>query len=199
MDTYIDISEAIEEPILIGLLSEFEAVAKSQGIEFFVVGAMARDLVMRCGFGIDPGRATRDVDIGVRVASWEHYERLREALISSGTFASHRQSQRLMFKEVFPVDVLPFGLISKQDAKIRWPSDDGVEMNVLGFDQAYENSIILVLRREPNLEARVASPVGLVMLKLIAWRDRKPDSTKHAVDIGIVIRNYLELGNAKRL
>ena len=67
-----------------------------------------------------------------------------------------------------------------------------------GFDEAYASALEVRLRAEPPLDVRVASPAGLVLLKLIAWNDRKPID-KDAIDLGVLIRSYLRLGNDRRL
>ena len=54
----------------------------------FIVGAMARELVLVHGFDVDPGRATRDLDFAVQVADWPEYARVRDALIASAGFSS---------------------------------------------------------------------------------------------------------------
>lgn len=45
--------------------------ATTLGVRFFVVGAMARDIVFEYCYAIRPARGTRDLDIGVDVSGWE--------------------------------------------------------------------------------------------------------------------------------
>ena len=103
-----------------------------------------------------------------------------------------------MFRDDFPIDVLPFGLDGDKDKKTEWPPGDGEELNMGGFNEAYASSINVKINSDPELEVKVASPAGLVVLKLIAWNDRKPE-TKDAIDLGVIVRSYLSLGNMKRL
>ncbi len=53
------------DPLLVDILKQVDLVAREQGIDYFVGGAMARDLILQHVFGKDTGRATRDVDFGV--------------------------------------------------------------------------------------------------------------------------------------
>ena len=45
-----------------------------QRIPFFVVGALARDLLLEHAWHLPPQRATRNIDFGVRVADWSQFE-----------------------------------------------------------------------------------------------------------------------------
>jgi predicted nucleotidyltransferase len=72
-DTLLDISKKIE-PQKAGVLVAVDRVAKKAGIQFFIVGAAARDFILHYVYEIRPTRATLDVDIGVRVSSWAQYK-----------------------------------------------------------------------------------------------------------------------------
>ena len=72
------------------------------------------------------------------------------------------------------------------------------ELNMGGFNEAYASAIDVKISSNPELEVKVASPAGLVVMKLIAWNDRKPEN-KDAIDLGVIVRSYLSLGNMKRL
>ncbi|MCG2741391.1 MAG: hypothetical protein L6300_14335 [Syntrophaceae bacterium] len=91
-----DLSGKIDQPT-VNALSLLKRVADALGIPFFVVGASARDILLKHCYGIDPPRATRDVDLGVRVADWEKYNRLTDALIATEKFAATRERQRFCF------------------------------------------------------------------------------------------------------
>ena len=78
----LDISPKIDRAIAT-VLADLAEIATDRDIEFFVVGAMARDMILDYGFGIEAGRATRDIDLGIRVADWEEVERLVDAFCST--------------------------------------------------------------------------------------------------------------------
>ena len=174
------------------------AVSSDLGIPFFVVGATARDMVLWYGFGIRPGRATHDIDIGVSVSSWEQYDQLRNALTRTGHFQPEGDMQRMSFEGRFKVDVLPFGQIVDENKKISWRPHGDAELNLLGFDEAYDNAISVRISSDPIVEIKIASAVGLVLLKIFAWDDRRPRS-KDAIDLGILMRSYMQIGNEMRL
>ncbi len=150
------------------------------------------------GFGLNPGRATADVDIGVRVSSWTEFNRLKEELVIGGKFRAQGKKCRMVHENGTPIDLLPFGLSSPTTGIVEWPPEDGEELNMNGFIEAFEYSIEVCISIKPALVVKVASPVGLVLLKLLAWNDRKPE-TRDAIDLGYLVRDYLDLGNVERL
>ena len=62
------------DPSLVKMLRVVDQAAATLSIRFFVVGAMARSIVLEYCYGLRPGRATRDLDIGVEVAGWEEFQ-----------------------------------------------------------------------------------------------------------------------------
>lgn len=194
----MDISSEVNDPILVALLESVRRVADQLDISFFIIGAVARHILMHYAYGLRPGRETADFDLGVRVASWREYRLLQTELVGTGEFRPMGDKQRLLFHEAAPVDLLPFGAITDDDTRVYWPPDHDTELNLLGFEEAYESALSVRIRATPPLDVRIASPSGLVLLKLMAWNDRRPDA-RDAVDLGLLIRNYMALGNQERL
>jgi len=194
----MDISSKFDNPIFLELLQAVQRVADNLNIQFFLVGATARDILLWYGHDIRPDRATADIDFGFNVASWDKYDELKTALIDTGDFEAIGEKQRMHFKSSTKIDVLPFGEIVDTKGKITWRPDGDTELNLLGFEDAYENSILVRLSAEPLVEIRIASAAGLVLLKLFAWNDRKPVN-KDAIDLGILIRSYMKVGNGSRI
>jgi predicted nucleotidyltransferase len=196
--TLLNISEKID-PLTIAIYEQIASVAESQKINFFIVGATARDLIFEHGFGIKSGRATRDVDLAVQVTNWDEFETLKNSLIKTGQFSETRMTQRLQYQETIPVDIVPFGAITGADGSITWPPDFDIRMSVIGFDDAFRDAIPVRLREEPQLNVLVASPTSLAVLKLISWKERAPENTRDAIDLNFIIRCYLDIGNHERL
>jgi predicted nucleotidyltransferase len=159
-----------------------------------LVGALARDLLLELAHGIPAGRATEDIDLAVAVDSWPAYDRLKTALITGEGFrASAGQQQRIVF-DPLQVDIVPFGPIERPEGEISWPPDNDVVMHVIGFEDVYENALSIEL--DQNFFIKTASLAGLVVLKLIAWSDRRMEKDAH--DITVIAGNYLDAGNHTR-
>lgn len=108
MNTYIDISDKFDNQFLIEVLEEVDKATGMLDISFFIVGATARDLVLEYGFGLNPGRATADVDIGVRVSSWDDYNQLKKELSAGDKFRAIGNKCRMVHENRIPIDLLPF-------------------------------------------------------------------------------------------
>jgi len=195
----LDLSEKID-CFTIKIFDTIASVAGLQKIPFFVVGATARDIILEYGYGIDTKRATRDIDLGIQIPDWNHYRKLREALVATGKFSpDKKQAQRLLSYEGFPIDIIPFGAISDDLKYISWPPDQEIKMSTLGYEESYRHSLTVRLRSSPILDVQFASPAGLVIMKLISWNDRYPGRKSDAKDLALLLRTYLEAGNTDRL
>jgi predicted nucleotidyltransferase len=74
-------------------------------MDFFVVGALVRILILEQYYNIPIGVATLDIDIGVSILNWNHYEKLRESLILTQSFApAPKIYHRLLFQDKYLVD-----------------------------------------------------------------------------------------------
>jgi predicted nucleotidyltransferase len=189
--------------IYIDALRDVDAASRAAGIDWFVGGATARDLLLVHVYDIDATRATADVDIGISVESWQGHEQLRNALAATGRFEQRgRATHRLYYvdpktKAETWLDIVPFGGVQDGNGDIAWPPDQTVHMNVAGFVEALGTSVLVALA--PDLTVPVASLPGQAMLKILAWRDRHQIDRKDAIDLLLLISRYADAGNTDRL
>jgi predicted nucleotidyltransferase len=189
----LNISGKISEPI-VKIYELIAEVANHNNTQFFIIGASARDIIFEHAYGITAPRATRDIDLAVQIASWHEFQSLKDQLIATRLFSSTDKAHRLMYKNNIPVDIVPFGGI-ENEGSISWPPENDNEMNVAGFQDVYDNTQLVRIRDNPELDVRVVTPNGLVVLKIIAWHDRKSFTKKDALDIAFILRNYMDAGN----
>jgi predicted nucleotidyltransferase len=192
-----NLSGKIEKPI-VEALCLLKGIADSFGIPFFVVGAFSRDLILKHGYGIEPRRKTADIDLGVEVADWEQFEKLKESLIETGHFCLTPEKYRLRCGTIL-IDILPFGPITDKDKKISWPPEHEIIMSMVGFEEAYEYSMTFRLSSDPELDIKLASLPGLAIMKLIAWKETYPNRKRDAEDLLLIMNTYEEAGNYDRL
>lgn len=76
MNTSIDVTGKLPFG-LVEMYQKIDLCARELGIDYLIVGAMARDLVMHHGFGAHIERGTRDVDFAIQVASWQKFHTLK--------------------------------------------------------------------------------------------------------------------------
>ncbi|MDF3838780.1 nucleotidyl transferase AbiEii/AbiGii toxin family protein [Cupriavidus basilensis] len=184
------------------LLRALDRTAKDLGIEYFVGGATARIVILEHVFGTAPGRATRDVDIGICVEDWARHAAFKGTLTSTGFFeATPRNPHKLLYRPapgvVLQLDIIPFGEIEKPAASIAWPPDMDTLMNVAGFREA--SLAAVSIRIEDDLLIPFASLPSMAILKLLAWRDRNHESRHDATDLLILLSTYDRAGNQDRL
>jgi predicted nucleotidyltransferase len=192
-----NLSGKIEKPI-VDALYFLKRIADSFGIPFFVIGAFSRDLILKHGYGIEPRRKTGDIDVGVEVANWEQFEKLKESLIAMSQFSLTPDKQRLRCGTIL-IDILPFGPITDEDKKISWPPEHELIMSMVGFEEAYEHSVTVRLSSDPELDIKLASLPGLAIMKLISWKEKYPNRKRDADDLLLIMNKYEEAGNSERL
>lgn len=194
----VDLSGKISKTS-VSILREIEMVSTRMNVPFFVVGATARDIILEHQFDIKPGRATIDMDIGVFISEWDQFDTLKNELIHSARFSPSKQTQCLIYKDNFPLDIVPFGAIEDEDGSISWPPDHEIRMSIAGFQECFQHAVSVKLSSNPELIVKMVSLAGLALLKLISWDDNPERRSKDAPDLLLIMRHYLDAGNLDRL
>ncbi|WIO73860.1 nucleotidyl transferase AbiEii/AbiGii toxin family protein [Porticoccaceae bacterium LTM1] len=194
--TSIDITGKLPKG-LVEIYSDIAAHTSALGIDYLVVGAMARDLVLVHGYGSTIERGTRDIDFGINVASWEDFDALGKRILEAGYEPDSKQWHRFSCRDEeglpWEIDILPFGAIADKDATISWPPKQESLMTVLGFAEAAENALAVTINHDPKIVIPVASPVGVSILKLVSWTERVEFKGKDASDFQYLIRSYTNI------
>lgn len=191
------------DPIALLVIREIHKAAKELGFPVFLVGAMARIILLENIFGLRAGRATTDVDFAFALDNWEQFRTLKISLVANSNFeesghAAHRLLVRLPGMEhQFKVDLIPFGRIETSPNTIAWPPDMSVMMNVAGYSDALVAAVTVEV--SPGINIAVASLPGIAILKLFAWADRGQETPKDAMDLVSLLRSYHEAGNESRI
>lgn len=185
----LNISAKID-PALADLCAIVADCATQLQIPYLIVGASARDIVLHYGYGAAVQRATADIDFALQVPSWNAFADLKNSLMANG-FSETNTAHRLIAPNKWAIDIVPFGGVADENTNIQWPPSGDFVMNVLGFQDALNNANSVRLRDTPILDVPVASPEGMVILKLIAWMDRTADiRKKDAKDIAYLLTTY---------
>ena len=185
------------------VLKAVDRVARDLGIDYFVLGATARDIVLYGVFGIDPDRGTQDVDLAVAVRDWSQFGLVKTALVATNDFSADPSTPHRLFyrddelKKAHPLDLLPFGGVEDGSRRIVWPPELEVVMNVAGYREALAAAQEVEIA--PSFIVRVASLPGLAILKLLAWKDRGIGDPRDAADLVTIMRRYGAAGNEDRL
>lgn len=182
----------VTDEIVIKLLTIVIPALKTAGIDYFAVGAFARDVTMLAkGHTSAPERKTKDVDLAVMVGSLDEYEKLKEAISALPDF-EHNETEpyRFIFQKAYDVDFLPFGEIANEKGQVGLLTKNAFTLEMPGFGlvQPFAETV----ETEEGLTLNVSSLSGIVLLKLLAWQD-KPEREKDIHDIAYILKNFMSL------
>ena len=86
------------DSIVLEAIQKIDEAARKHDTAYFLAGATAREITLRHVLGRPPGRCTMDVDLGIAVRDWDHFQLLKSALVEQGGFQPHaRMVQRLIY------------------------------------------------------------------------------------------------------
>ncbi len=191
-----DISQKIDK-FNLEILIKIKEITDKLKIDYFIVGATVRDIILNYVYDIIIYRATNDIDFAVRIRNWDEYKLLVGEIEKAGFVKDERIIHRYRYNGMI-IDFIPFGLT--KDDIIVWPDKDKKEMNILGFEDAFVNTEEILIQVDPEVIIKAASVESLVMLKIFSWNERPVDTRlKDAKDLYLIITTYLKAGNEERL
>ncbi len=189
-------SEGFNKPLLKELLQILTNYFESINSEFYVIGATARDIITSSIHKHTSARKTYDLDIAIAIPDWNMFEQISADLTTLGDFKkSIKEKQEFWYKNVFKLDVVPFGEVAEKDKNIYWPPEEDIAMSILGFTEVARNTLTVTIDNEFTI--KVASLPGIFILKLVAFNDRKLLNNKDADDVAFIIANYLEINETR--
>ena len=180
-------SEKIGNPLLIELLRKLTDSFGRMDREFYVIGATARDIIVQQLLDTASTRRTKDLDIAIAIPDWDAFEQIKERLVADGFKKSNDMYQRF-YNGAYEVDIVPYGVVAKEDDNIYWPPEEVVAMSVKGFDEVLSEAITVSI--DDEFKVKIASLHGLFLLKLNAWLDRNAKTSKDAEDMSFILSNY---------
>lgn len=179
-------SEKIANPLLVELLRKLTDSFNRMEREFYVIGATARDIIIRQLIGTTSGRRTKDLDIAIAIPDWSVFDEIKERLVADGFQKSQHMYQRFYYGE-YELDFVPYG-VAKEDDNIYWPPEEDIVMSVKGFDEVLSEAITINI--DDEFDIKIASLHGLFLLKFNAWLDRNIETSKDAEDMSFILSNY---------
>lgn len=173
--------EGLQKP-----LQEISKTCRGLGIDFFIVGAIARNIWLAAND--EKASGTKDIDFGVYVPNKEIYINLRSALIENyGYTLVESNAFCLIDSDGRQIDLLPFGEIEEYGEVTL----EGKGLNLVrldGFKEAFVAGSIDVEIGEDQY--RSCSIPGVVLLKMIAFDDRPERRIKDIIDINSICLVY---------
>lgn len=194
MSTYkINFKQLHQQPQLSEMLSALERGLNKFGIDFYLVGAVARDLWMSAINDIPPSRITGDIDFAVFINDKGTYDRLQEYLINTEGFHPYRNNAFvLVWKGFIQVDLLPFGEIQDKNDSVTVEGSGLTSLNMPGFKEIYDDGLPEVELEEIH-KFKFCTLPGIVILKLIAWQDRPEIRRDDIKDVSNILKHFFNM------
>lgn len=194
MNSYkITYKQLRQQPELAEMLSALERGLEKFGIDFYLIGAVARDIWMSGINQIEPRRTTGDIDFAVLINDKGTYDALKEYLIVKEGFHPYKgNAYVLLWKGQTEVDLLPFGAIEDEDGKVTMNGVGLTNISLLGFTEVYEEGLPL-LDLEGKHQFKFCTLPGIVVLKLIAWDDRPEARRDDIKDISDILHHFFDM------
>ena len=183
--------EELENDLLFGTLQALHNCVSKLGLELYVVGATARDIMMKMLDESPSKRETRDLDVAIALSDWSQFDNLSQELLANH-FHKGKPKQKFYYKgeqheNDYEVDIVPFGDIA-DDEVILWPPDGTPEMSVKCFADVMENAIPISVNDE--FTVHIAPLAGQFFIKLDSWMDRHDRDHKDADDMFFILGKF---------
>jgi len=176
------------------LLDAIERGFNQFGIDFYLVGATARDVWMRGVHKVTPKRATSDLDFAVMLKDRKQFGELKKYLIKVEGFVPYKENAFvLIWKDRIQVDLIPFGDLEKEGV-VTVKGTGFTSMNVEGVRGVFEEASAQI-QIDENMQFKVCTLSGIVVLKLIAWDDRPEVRGDDIDDIADILRHYFRFNS----
>ena len=196
MPTYkINYNQLSQQPEITEMLYALERGLDKFGIDFYLVGAVARNVWMTGINNIAPRRTTGDIDFAVLINDKGVYEALKTYLIITEGFQPYKGNEYvLIWKENLEVDLLPFCAIDDEDAKFNSNGLGLTSISLQGFSEIY-NDGLPTLDLEGKHQFKFCTLPGIVLLKLIAWDDRPESRRDDIKDISDILNHFFDMND----
>ena len=190
-------SDEFQHPLLKPILEKLTGYFSKEGIQFYLIGATARDIIMQLN-NERSSRATHDLDIAIAMSDWNEFKKVEEGIVNIDGFTKDtHQKQRFLYEGAFYIDIVPFGDVLVQDDKIFWPPEEEIAMSVLGFKEVHDTTKEVSIDNE--LSIQIASLDGIFLLKMVAWSERHIEGNKDADDMAFIFNSYLLINEEKAI
>lgn len=166
------------------LLDLIEDVFIDRNIDFYLIGAIARNLWVDGARLKSRPKGTLDIDFAMCIEYLGEYSQIIEDLISRG-FEKTKHSTTLKFKNKF-VDIVPFGGVQKDNA-VELPEVPSWSVWVTSYKETLPHSFNI------SNKFHIVPLCGIFIMKLMAYYDRPTERVKDLDDIEFINENYFRI------
>jgi predicted nucleotidyltransferase len=189
----INYNQLRQHPEISEMLTALERGLAKFNVDFYLVGAVARDVWMNAINKIEPRRTTGDIDFAVFINNIETYDELREHLINKEGFSPYKGNNFvLIWQGRTQVDLLPFGTIEDENGKVTTNGIGLTNISLQGFTEIYEEGLP-ELNLEGEHQFKFCTLPGIVLLKMIAFDDRPEHRRDDVKDISDILNHFFDM------
>ncbi|MFV5703046.1 hypothetical protein ACM55F_14335 [Flavobacterium sp. XS2P12] len=194
MSTYkISFKQLQQQPHISEMLTALEKGLNKYNIDFYLVGAVARDVWMTAINDIPPSRVTGDIDFAVFINDKNTYANLREYLINVEGFIPYKGNGFVLkWKNIIQIDLMPFGEIEAKPSNITVEGTGLTSLNMPGFKEIYDSGLPEAELEEKH-HFKFCTLPGIVLLKLLAFQERPEIRRDDIKDISKILKHFFDM------
>lgn len=162
---------------------------KKFGIDFYLIGAFARDMWMNHLEDLPERRTTYDVDFSIYVKSLEEFINLKKYLVESEGYILDEEPYRLYSADGTMIDLIPFGGLEKKRL-VYLEGNPPMALSVFGNMEVYEHAQAVQVNGH---DFKVCTLPGLCILKLISGHEKADRIEKDMGDFYYILENYFDI------
>ena len=189
----ISFKQLQQKPHISEMLTALEKGLHKYGIDFYLVGAVARDVWMTAINDIPPSRVTGDIDFAVFINDKNTYADLREYLMNVEGFIPYKGNGFVLkWKNIIQIDLMPFGEIEAKPSNITVEGTGLTSLNMPGFKEIYDSGLPEAELEEKHRFKFCTLP-GIVLLKLLAFQERPEIRRDDIKDISKILKHFFDM------
>ncbi len=173
------------------ILKVLEKALSEREIDFYLIGAIARDIQLTGKHDIEAPRATHDIDFAILVNEQAGYDQLLDDLKTHYSFEETAEPYRLKYTDDTLIDLLPFGSIESAERVVTLKGRRIEEISVIGLQENQPHTEEVEF--EDGFKIQVSSLAGICLLKFFAWECKPYDRVRDINDINFIIEKYAEI------
>ncbi|WP_113663999.1 nucleotidyl transferase AbiEii/AbiGii toxin family protein [Pedobacter nanyangensis] len=185
--------EEMRNGVMASTFDSLERAFDKFNIDFYLIGAFARDMWMNHLEELPSRRATRDIDFSLYIRDIEDFQKLKDYLEVNEGFVKGDEPYRLFSPDQTIVDLLPFGGI-EDDGVVYLDGKKPIDISVFGNMQVLNNAAIISTE---NREFKICTLPGLCIMKLISASEKSDRLNKDMGDFYYILENYFEIAGEK--
>lgn len=193
-NTYtIRLNQIRQNPDFLNMLKALERGFQQFGIDFYLIGAVARDVWMSGVHKKPVRRATKDIDFAIFIHDTATYDDLKEYFITVEKFKAIKENHFvLIWNDIQEIDLLPFGILKDLLGGVELDTVGMASYTMEGFKEIYEIGLPEVII-DHTYRFKFCTLEGIVLLKLIAWDDRPELRRDDIKDISDILEHLFDM------